>query len=203
MRQAGLRKKLRFLAPFWYNIFVNAPSPDLFDKDKAMAPAAQPLRSKRRELFCLEVSGECWGNNTEAYCRAFGVSDRNAGGASAARLLRDPLVKARITWLRNEAVERMGVDRAYLLDKRKYIAEHGKNMADRLHALDAMEKSLGLDAPLKIEIEQNSNVNVLGLTGVLKIENPAEFARTMEALRAAREAKQNQPVPADVQGDPA
>mgnify|MGYP001484357275 CR=1 FL=1 len=166
---------------------MSTPLPDLFDRDKTHAPAAQALRSRKREAFCQEVSGECWGNNTEAYCRAFGVTDRSAAGASAARLMRDPLVKARIERLREEAIEVLGVDRVYLLQNRKYIAEHGRNMADRLHALDAMEKSLGLDAPLKININQNSNVNVLGVAGVVKIENPAEFARMMEAVRAAGE----------------
>lgn len=172
---------------------MKAPVPDLFDKDKAFAPAAQALRSRKRERFCQEVAGACWGNNTEAYCRAFGVSCRDAAGASAARLMRDPCVRARIAFLREEQVTRMGVDRAWILDKRKYIAEHGRNMADRLHALDAMEKSLGLDAPLKIEIEQNANVSMLGVTGVLKVENPAEFARMMEALRATRENGAAQP----------
>jgi len=167
---------------------MKTPVPDLFDADKTFAPAAQALRSRKREAFCQEVAGECWGNNTEAYCRAFGASGRDAAGASAARLMRDAAVRARIAFLRDESVARMGVDRAYILDKRKFIAEHGRNMADRLHALDAMEKSLGLDAPLKIEIEQNANVSVLGVTGVLKIENPAEFARMMEALRASRAA---------------
>ena len=167
--------------------------PDLFDRDKSFAPAAQALRSRKRETYCQEIAGECWGNNTEAYCRAFGVTDRDAASASAARLMRDPVIRARIAFLREELVTRMGVDRAYILDKRKYIAEHGRNMADRLHALDAMEKSLGLDAPLKIEIEQNTNVNVLGVTGVLKIENPAEFARMMEAVRASREGGKDQP----------
>jgi hypothetical protein len=166
---------------------MKPPLPDLFDKDKLHAPAAQALRSRKRETYCLEVAGECWGNNTEAYCRAFGVTDRDAAGAAAARLMRDPLIKARIRHLREEACEQLGVDRRYLLEKRKYIAEHGRNMADRLHALDAMEKSLGLDTPIKIEVDQNSNVNVMGVTGVLKIENPAEFARMMEAVRAARE----------------
>ena len=166
---------------------MNAPLPDLFDRDKTHAPAAQALRSRKREKFCQEVSGECWGNNTEAYCRAFLVVDRAAASASAARLMRDPMVKARIQRLREEAIDRMGVDRVYLLEKRKFIAEHGRNMADRLHALDAMEKSLGLEAPLKIDINQTSNVNVLGVTGVVKIENAAEFARMMEAVRAASE----------------
>lgn len=168
---------------------MNATVPDLFDKDKKHAPAAQPLRSRKREIFCQEVAGECWGNNTEAYTRAFCVVDRDAAGASAARLMRDPLIRARIKFLRDEAIETLGVDRMYLLAKRKFIAEHGRNMADRLHALDAMEKSLGLDAPLKLEINQNSNVNVMGVAGVIKIENPAEFARMMEAVRAAGEAK--------------
>jgi uncharacterized protein (DUF2132 family) len=170
---------------------MKAPLPDLFDRDKTFAPAAQALRSRKREAFCQQVAGECWGNNTEAYCRAFGATDRDAAGASAARLSRDPAVKARIAFLREESIARMGVDRAYILDKRKFIAEHGRNMADRLHALDAMEKSLGLDAPLKIEIEQN--VSLSGIAGVVKIEDAAQFARVMEAVRAAREAGNAKP----------
>lgn len=170
---------------------MKAPLPDLFDRDKTFAPAAQALRSRKREAFCQQVAGECWGNNTEAYCRAFGATDRDAAGASAARLSRDPAVKARIAFLREESIARMGVDRAYILDKRKFIAEHGRNMADRLHALDVMEKSLGLDAPLKIEIEQN--VSLSGIAGVVKIEDAAQFARVMEAVRAAREAGNAKP----------
>ncbi len=166
---------------------MNAPLPDLFDHDKQFAPAAQAMRSRKREVFCQEVSGECWGNNTEAYCRAFGATDRDAASASAARLMRDPAVRARIQCLREEAIQALGVDRRYLLEKRKHIAEHARNAADRLHALDSMEKSLGLDTPLKIEIEQNSNVNVSGVLGVVKIENPVEFARMMAAVRTERE----------------
>ena len=67
---------------------MKTPVPDLFDRDKNFAPAAQALRSRKRETFCQEVAGECWGNNTEAYCRAFGAADRDAAGASAARLMR-------------------------------------------------------------------------------------------------------------------
>ncbi len=177
---------------------MDAIVPDLFDKDKVFAPAAQPLRSRKRERFCQEAAGECWGNNTEAYCRAFGVENRAAAGAAAARLMRDPKVKARIQRLRDEAVESLGVDRMYLLEKRKYIAEHARNMSDRLNALEAMEKSLGLDTPMKIDIHSTSNVNVAGIGGVLTIQNGAEFARMMEAVRAARETK---PVEAVTEAD--
>lgn len=163
--------------------------PDLFAKDKQLAPAAQPLRSRKREAFCLEASGECWGNNTEAYCRAFGVADRHAGSASAARLFRDPEIKARIAWLREQSVEEMGVDRAWILAKRKYIAEHARNAADRLRAIESMEKSLGLDAPIKIDLNHQGNIGLQAMAGVLKIEDPLQFARIMEAVRAKREAE--------------
>jgi len=166
---------------------MSASVPDLFDRDKSFAPAAQTLRSRKRETYCQEVSGECWGNNTEAYCRAFGVTDRAAASASAARLMRDPSIRARIGYLRDESIERMGVDRAWILEKRKHIVEHARNAADRLRALEDLEKSLGLDAPLKLEINQNTNVNLSGMAGVVKIENAAEFARIMEAVRAAGE----------------
>jgi hypothetical protein len=89
------------------------------------------------------VAGVCWGNNTEAYCRAFGATDRDAAGASAARLMRDATVRARIAFLRDESVERMGVDRLWILEKRKHIAEHSRNAADRLRALEDLEDGGG------------------------------------------------------------
>ena len=184
---------------------MNTPLPDLFDRDKTFAPAAQALRSRKRETFCQEVAGECWGNNTEAYCRAFGATDRDAASASAARLMRDASVRARISFLRDESVERMGVDRLWILEKRKHIVEHARNSADRLRALEDLEKSLGLDAPLKLEINQNTNVNLSGMAGVVKIENAAEFARIMEAVRAAGERETAKPadvVEIDVAGNP-
>lgn len=165
---------------------MNAVVPDLFDKDPDFAPAAQPLRSRKREAFCQNLAGECHDNQTEAYCRAFGVEDRKGAGASAARLMRNPEVRARVAHLREEAVRMLGVDRLYLLQKRKWIAEHARNMADRLNALAAMEKSLGLDEPVKIDINSTSNVNVAGIGGVFTIENAGEFARMMEAVRAAQ-----------------
>ena len=182
----------------WYDWTMKTPVPDLFDKDKNFAPAAQALRSRNRERYCQEIAGECWGNNTEASCRAFGVTDRDAAGASAARLMRDASVRARIGYLRDESVERMGVDRLWILEKRKHIAEHARNSADRLRALEDLEKSLGLDAPLKLEINQNTNVNLSGMAGVVKIENAAEFARIMEAVRAAGERETAKPVEVDV-----
>ena len=182
----------------WYGWNMKTPLPDLFDKDKNFAPAAQALRSRNRERYCQEIAGECWGNNTEAYCRAFGVTDRDAAGASAARLMRDPVVRARIGYLRDESVERMGVDRLWILEKRKHIVEHARNAADKLRALEDLEKSLGLDAPLKLEINQNTNVNLSGMAGVVKIENAAEFARIMEAVRAAGERETAKPVEVDV-----
>ena len=106
----------------------------------------------------------------------------------------DPAVRARIGFLRDESIERMGVDRLWILEKRKHIVEHARNAADKLHALEYIEKSLGLDAPLKLEINQNTNVNVSGMAGVVKIENAAEFARIMEAVRAAREREAAKPV---------
>jgi len=172
-----------------YNAGMKSSVPDLFDKDKAMAPAAQPLRSRKREAFCLEAAGECWGNNTEAYCRAFGVEDRHAASASAARLCRDAEVRARIGWLRERSVEEMGVDRAWILAKRKYISEHARNAADRLRAIESMEKSLGLDAPIRVDVTHQGNVGVQAMAGVLKIEDPLQFARIMEAVRAKREAE--------------
>ena len=173
---------------------MKTPVPDLFDRDKNFAPAAQALRSRKRESFCQEVAGECWGNNTEAYCRAFGATDRDAAGASAARLMRDATVRARIAFLRDESVERMGVDRLWILEKRKHIAEHSRNAADRLRALEDLERSLGLTEPVKIAVEQNTNVNLSGMAGVVKIENAAEFARIMEAVRAAGEREAAKPV---------
>ena len=88
----------------------------------------------------------------------------------------------------------MGVDRLWILEKLKPIAEHARNEADKLRALEDLEKSLGLNEPVKIAVEQNTNVNVSGMAGVVKIENAAEFARIMEAVRAAGEREAAKPV---------
>ncbi len=47
---------------------------------------------------------------------------------------------------------------------------------------------------MKIAIDQNTNVNLSGMAGVVKIENAAEFARIMEAVRAAGERETAKPV---------
>ena len=72
------------------------------------------LRGKRLDTDSL-IFGSA------AYCRAFGAEDRHAASASAARLARDPQVRARIVWLRERSVEEMGVDRAWILAKRRKI----------------------------------------------------------------------------------
>ena len=86
-------------------------TPDLFAGTKH-APEAMPLRNRRREVFCQKLaSADCYDNQTEAYIQAFGGENRDAAGASAARLMRDTAVRKRIEYLRNEAIAHLGIDR--------------------------------------------------------------------------------------------
>ncbi len=169
-------------------------TPDLFDGTPA-APAAQPLRNRRRETYCQLLAGECHDNQTEAYARAFGIANRDAASAAAARLNRHPEVSARIARLREEAIARMGVDRLYILAKRKYIAEHARSMDARLRALSDLETSLGLDTPQRIDISHTGQIGIEHSGGMIAISDPAAFARAMEAIRAAREANRSAAAP--------
>lgn len=166
---------------------MQSDPPDLFDGTPS-APAAQPLRNRKRERFCQLLAGENYDNQTEAYHVAFEVEDRAACRAASSRLMRDPEVTARLAHLRSDAVSRLGVDRLYILAKRKYIAEHARSTADRLRALDDLERSLGLDEPVKIDVQHSGQVGVehSGLAGILHIADPAAFARVLEAARANR-----------------
>lgn len=164
-------------------------SPDLFDGTTA-APAAQPLRKRKREAFCSLMSGECYDNQTEAYHRAFNIADRAVCSAAAARLMRDPEIRARLAHLRAEAIAELGIDRLWIINKRRYIAEHGK-FSERLAAIDAIERSQGLDEPIKVNLTGNMQHNHTG--GILNITDPLAFARAMEAVRAARANKSDPP----------
>jgi hypothetical protein len=68
------------------------------------------------------------------------------------------------------------------------MAEHARNAADRLRAIESMEKSLGLDTPIRIDVQHGGAVGLHAMAGVLKIEDPLQFARIMEAVRAKQEA---------------
>lgn len=53
--------------------------------------------NERQRRFVELIMGECIGNATEAYCRAYQTKNRNAGAVEGHRLLRNPKVKAAIT----------------------------------------------------------------------------------------------------------
>ena len=84
----------------------------------------------------------------------------SAASAATARLNRHPEVSARIARLREDAIARMGVDRLYILAKRKYIAEHARSMDARLRALSDLETSLGLDTPQRIDISHTGQIGI-------------------------------------------
>lgn len=172
---------------------------DLFDKDPVAAPAAQPLKNARQERFCLlfalpgdDGKGTC---ATAAYQSAYGIADPNTASAAASRLLTNANVRARITHLRGQVAERLGIDRAAILIKRWEIAQKGGSNAARANQLAALrdiEKSLGFAAAE----EPGSTNNFFGpvhngdntqFNGPVRITDPAAFARAAEALRAVRE----------------
>lgn len=172
-------------------------TPDLFAGTKH-APEAAPLRNRRHEAFCQHLaSPDYYDNQTQCYSLAFGLADRAACSSAAARLMRRPEVRRRVEYLRGEALANIGIDRLWILQKRKYIAEHAKSPADQLRAISDLEASLGLAAPQKLDISGSLGVNHSG--GMIAISDPAAFARAMEVIRANRE---NAATPNQISGTP-
>lgn len=117
------------------------------------ADPTRPLPNVRREAFCQHYAGDCWGNAAEAYRRA-GYAAKGAETAGP-RLYRAVEVKARIAQLRTEACGDLGVDRYWILRRRREIAETALLPADRLRALDQLERALGLSVPERVQVEHS------------------------------------------------
>lgn len=112
------------------------------------------LRNPRWEAFARAYAGDCWGNAGRAYVAA-GYSE-NGADQSGHRLLRIAEVGARIKALREERYRMMAVDRAWILAERlKIAADPDAGRADRLKALEHIERSIGAAEPERVKVEHS------------------------------------------------
>jgi phage terminase small subunit len=150
---------------------------------------SEPLKNLRREAFCQHYAGDCWGNAAEAYRRS-GYAPK-AAQTCGPRMLTFGEVKARVAELRAERIEAMAVDRAWIMEKRKRIAENGEP-ADQLRALEQLERSLGLATPERVQVEHS------GQTGhVHRIEVAPDSWETLQRYIAEIAAMPIPAVPAE------
>lgn len=112
------------------------------------------LRNPRWEAFARAYAGDCWGNAGRAYVAA-GYSENGAGQAGH-RLLKNVEIGERIKALREERYRMMAVDRAWILAERlKIAADPDAGRADRLKALEHIERSIGAAEPERVKVEHS------------------------------------------------
>jgi hypothetical protein len=122
---------------------------------------SKPLANLRHEAFCRHYAGDCWGRANEAYRRAgFRVKNEVATCTAASRLVRNVKVAPRIKHLRQQLIEDMGIDQAWILKERLRLISvaEGQERPDAkaaLVALNDIERSLGLNKPDKLEISSS------------------------------------------------
>lgn len=108
-----------------------------------------PLTNTRHERFCQLVSGSCFGNASKAYTEAgFRATKRDVIYADASRLLSNATVSARIACLRQQRGRELAIDQTRLMELRlQCVYDTSTSWADKLRALDSIEKALGLAQP--------------------------------------------------------
>jgi phage terminase small subunit len=128
----------------------------------------KPLENFRHERFCQLYAGALFGNGTQAYIEAgYRPKEADTASAQASMLLRKGKVWARIQYLREISMNELDIDRRRILEMRLEIAKDSQaGRADRLKALDALEKSLGLEAATKVE-----------LSGKVEVQAAVKFER--------------------------
>lgn len=94
-------------------------------------------------MFCRHYATICWGSARDAYL-ASGYRDEPTSGRKAAALLLRNDISSRIHHLRTLMLERLGIDRVWLAEQRRKIAETAGRESDRLRALKDLERGLGL-----------------------------------------------------------
>lgn len=116
------------------------------------------LSNPKREAFARAYAGQHWGNATAAYIAA-GYSRRSAR-QGAGRMLTSVDIAARVAVLREERLAALAVDRAWVLEQRLAIAQDpDASNADRLKALDAIERSMGMAAPERVQVEHSGSTD--------------------------------------------
>ena len=81
-------------------------------KSGKKSPVKKPTLKAKREMFChlYAKSGECFGNATRAYMKAYKVNEKSAS-ASSIRLLEDTSISKRINELLDITISDEVVDR--------------------------------------------------------------------------------------------
>lgn len=162
----------------------------LFELEHYNNPADEPFANDRHERFARFFAGECFGNATDAYLKAYEVENKDAASANACRLLRNPAMQRRIKFLRSEMLLQLGIDQFSIAVLRKSIAEgiapglaRGKiSASERLTAVRDLEKGLGLAQPDKISLD--TQLDLSPALGTLRITDPASLTALVEAARA-------------------
>lgn len=115
---------------------------------------SEAIRNPRWEAFARAYAGDCWGNAGRAYVEA-GYSEKGADQGGS-RLLRNVEVGERIKVLREERLRALAVDRAWILEERlKIAADPDAGRADRLKALEHIERSIGAAEPERVQVEHS------------------------------------------------
>ena len=107
------------------------------------------LKNMRWEAFCQNYSGACFGNAARALIEA-GYKARSVQVASvdASKLLANSSISSRIAHLRLQRGKELAIDQTRLMELRlQCVYDTSTSWADKLRALDSIEKALGLAQP--------------------------------------------------------
>lgn len=133
------------------------------------------LKNPRQELFCqyyvTEINGKLY-NATGAAIKAK-YSEKTARQI-ASKLLTNVNIKNRIEELRNEAIEKIGIDRLYMLNKYKKIIEG--RLSDYMEWKTVKKKGpYGEYTELEVEFKDSKDVDDWNITEFTKTKDGFKF----------------------------
>lgn len=113
----------------------------------------EPLLNMRHEAFCQLYAGACFGNAARALIEAgFKAKTPQVACVDASKLLTNSSIQARIAHLRQQRGRQLAIDQTRIMELRLAIVYNPDSSdADKLRALDSIEKALGLAQPVKLE----------------------------------------------------
>ena len=124
------------------------------------------LKNMRWEAFCQLYSGACFGNAARALIEA-GYKARSVQVASvdASKLLANSSIQARIAHLRHQRGKELAIDQTRIMELRLQVVYNPDSSdADKLRALDSIEKALGLANPDRIEHSMTNGATIRFIT---------------------------------------
>ncbi len=80
----------------------------------------------KQEMFCQELIHNYF-NQTEAYMKAYGVTDRLNAGKMASRLMKNVDVQTRVAELKKEINEQYDVQTGQIIETLSWIIKHAKD----------------------------------------------------------------------------